>query len=447
MIEFIKTKKGFLIGSLFLCFATGIISCNTDAKEEAEKEELARILAHEKDSIAKSLALQAEKDSLLAEKKRQEAQVALEAEEKKKKEEETKLAEKKKIEEKKKSAEKTTIKTYASPPTPRPNENGLHAIIGVGDMMLGTNYPSKNYLPANGGRDLLSQVQNKLIDADVTFGNLEGTILDSGGKVKRCSNPALCYAFRSPESYVEHFVNAGFDVLSIANNHTGDFGAEGRRRTKQVLKNAGIEYAGLAGSDEYTVFEKNGIRYGFAAFAPNTGTCDIRNISKAKQIVKKLEGMSDIVIVSFHGGAEGKKHQHTPCKTEKYVGENRGNVCKFAHAVIDAGADIVFGHGPHVTRAMELYNDRFIIYSLGNFCTYGRFNLRDAAGIAPIVKVFVNSDGSFSHGEITPIYQGKTHGPKIDSKKRAIKKLQELTQTDFPNSGLEIYDDGTVMKR
>lgn len=319
-----------------------------------------------------------------------------------------------------------------------------YRIIGVGDMMLGTNYPSKNYLPANGGKNLLTEVNPILRDADVTFGNLEGTILNEGGTAKRCKNPSLCYVFRSPESYVQHYVDAGFDLLSIANNHSGDFGATGRKRTKAVLDKAGIAYAGLAGTDEMTVIERDGVRYGMAAFAPNVGTCDIRNIRKAKQIVSQLAEQSDIVIVSFHGGAEGAKNQHVPKKTETYYGENRGNVHQFAHAVIDAGADVVFGHGPHVTRAAELYKDRFIIYSLGNFCTYGRFNLRGAAGIAPIISLEVDEEGAFVSGQATAIYQAKTHGPKIDSQKRAIKKLQELTRVDFPNTSLVIGDDGEL---
>lgn len=320
-------------------------------------------------------------------------------------------------------------------------------IMGVGDMMLGTNYPNKSYLPANGGRDLLADVAPILQRADVTFGNLEGTLLDSGGKVKRCSNPSLCYAFRSPENYINHFIDAGFDVVSIANNHTGDFGAEGRRTTKRVLDESGIAYAGLAGTDEMTVFERDGVRYGFCAFAPNTGTVDIRNISKAQAIVRELETKSDIVIVSFHGGAEGEKNQHVTKKTEMYYGENRGNVHKFAHAVIDAGADIVFGHGPHVTRAMELYQNRFIIYSLGNFCTYGRFNLRGAAGIAPMIAVSVDEHGGFLHAEVTPIYQAKTHGPRVDTQARATKKLIELTKADFPDTRLSIGEDGFVLKK
>ncbi len=323
----------------------------------------------------------------------------------------------------------------------------LVSIVAVGDMMLGTNYPSASYLPANGGKDLLSEVTPILQNADVTFGNLEGTILDSGGTAKRCKNPAVCYVFRSPESYMQHYVNAGFDVLSIANNHSGDFGPTGRTKTKQLLREAGIQYAGLAGTDETASWEKDGIRYGFAAFAPNSGTVDVRNISRGKQIVEKLAAENDIVIVSFHGGAEGEKNQHVTRKTETYYGENRGNVYNFAHAMIDAGADLILGHGPHVTRAAELYNNRFIIYSLGNFCTYGRFNLRGAAGIAPILKLYLDENGGFVYGEVTPIYQGKTHGPKIDPEARATKKLIQLTNEDFPETMLEITEDGFIGKK
>ena len=320
-------------------------------------------------------------------------------------------------------------------------------IVGVGDMMLGTNYPSPNYLPRNGGKDLLTDVLDTLLNADVTFGNLEGTLVEKGKMSKNCKNPSLCYAFRSPESYADHFSNAGFDLLSLANNHSGDFGWEGRKRTKALLDERGIKYAGLAESDEMAILEKDGMRYGFCAFAPNSGTCDIRNINRAKQIVSKLVETTDIVIVSFHGGAEGVKNQRVPKRTETFYGENRGNVHAFAHAVIDAGADIVFGHGPHVTRAMELYKDRFIIYSLGNFCTYGRFSLSGAAGIAPIISLEVDEAGAFIKGQITPIYQQKTHGPKVDPQKRAITKLIELTAADFPDTPLEIKKDGQILKQ
>ncbi|MBI5914573.1 MAG: CapA family protein [Bacteroidetes bacterium] len=321
------------------------------------------------------------------------------------------------------------------------------SIIGVGDMMLGTNYPSKSYLPPNGGSDLLAEVREILLDADVTFGNLEGTMFDGEGSPKTCKDEANCYVFRTPASYIRHFSDNGFDVLSIANNHSGDFGPAGRKGTKAVLKNAGIAYAGLEGTDETAIFERNGVKFGFCAFAPNSGTCDLRDIAGAKSIVASLAKQCDIVIVSFHGGGEGADHQHVTKEKEIFLGEDRGNVNKFAHAVVDAGADVVFGNGPHVTRAVELYNDRFIAYSLGNFCTYGRFSLSGPAGIAPIVKVFTDENGAFLKGEITAIYQQKPHGPKIDPEKRVIKKIRELMAADFPNSGLEISSNGLISKR
>lgn len=313
--------------------------------------------------------------------------------------------------------------------------------------MLGTNYPSENYLPPNGGADLLAEVADVLVDADVTFGNLEGTMFDGSGTPKRCRDMSKCYVFRSPAKYVNHLLEAGYDVVSLANNHSGDFGAAGRLGTKKVLDEAGIHYAGLAGSDEWTTFERNGIRFGFAAFAPNSGTCDIRNLDKARRIVAHLDSLCDIVIVSFHGGAEGANHQHVPKKTEYYLGENRGDVHAFAHAVIDAGADVVFGHGPHVTRAIELYKDRFIAYSLGNFCTWGRFNLNGPNGVAPIVKILTDKEGAFVSGQIFSVFQTKAHGPRLDPHSRALRIIQELTAADFPDTPLTIDEEGHIWKR
>jgi len=264
-------------------------------------------------------------------------------------------------------------KEQSKPNLPKPPPEVLN-IIGVGDVMLGTNYPSARYLPIKKGKNLLPKNIIRILreDADVTFGNLEGTILNKGRTIKNCKR---CYAFRMPEYLANILATAGFDVVSIANNHVRDFGKRGIKNTLKVLSKLKIEAAGLLTRPTAT-FKKDGVKYGFTAFAPNIGTLNIRDIPKAKKIVQKLAQSNDIVIVSFHGGAEGTTNQHVTKRTEYFYGENRGNVYKFAHAVIDAGADIVFGHGPHVTRAVEVYKKRFIIYSLGNFCTYGRFKLR-----------------------------------------------------------------------
>jgi poly-gamma-glutamate capsule biosynthesis protein CapA/YwtB (metallophosphatase superfamily) len=246
-----------------------------------------------------------------------------------------------------------------------------------------------------------------------------------------------------PDAYLECILDAGYDVLSVANNHVNDFGLEGRISTAKLLKDAGVPFAGFR-TVPSTIFEKEGVIYGFAAFAPHTGTLSLKDYEGAAEIVAGLDSICDIVIVSFHGGAEGKDYQHVPCTDEEYLGYNRGNVCKFAHTVVDAGADVIFGHGPHVIRAMELYKGRLICYSLGNFCTYARFNLSGPNGLAPIVKVYTNRDGEFLKGEIVPFYQAGEGGPRYDLQGRAITKLQNLTAVDFPETNLLIGDDGVL---
>lgn len=317
------------------------------------------------------------------------------------------------------------------------------SIIGVGDIMIGTNFPSTSYLPPDSGKHMLAGVRSILLDADLTFGNQEGVILNEGGVQKNCSNPDVCYLFRSPEYLAKHYVDAGFDFMSLANNHAGDFGDTGRNNTMRVLEDLGIHHAGQL-AQPFTFFEKDNMKYGFVAFSPNNGTQSINNITEAVGIVKHLDSLSDIVIVSFHGGAEGKSHQHVTRETEIFYGENRGNVYEFSHKMIDAGADVIFGHGPHVARAIEVYKNRFIAYSLGNFATYGRFNLRGESGLAPIVKIKVDDEGYFLEGEIISAIQAGAGIPEIDSNNRAALKIKELTESDFPESKIMIDLKGNI---
>ena len=292
-------------------------------------------------------------------------------------------------------------------------------IAGVGDIMLGTSYPSARYLPpANNPELLLADVADSLRSADVLFGNLEGAFLNEGQPVKTCRDSANCYLFRMPEKYSNALKYAGFDVLSIANNHFNDFGLPAVRKTRHLLDSLGIFYAGLT-TVPYVIFEKDSITYGFCAFAPNAGTVNINDVAGAEAIVKTLSSQCDIVIVSFHGGAEGADFQRVPRTSETYKGENRGNVYDFAHRMIDSGADVVFGHGPHVTRATEVYKNRFIAYSLGNFCTYGRFNLSGPNGIAPLVMLRVDTSGRFLSGRIVPVFQAG-NGVRVEDRKSVV---------------------------
>ena len=317
-------------------------------------------------------------------------------------------------------------------------------ITGVGDIMLGSSFPSSKFLPPHDNPFLLLEsVADTLASSDITFGNLEGSFLNDGEAAKKCKDTTICYLFRMPERYISALTSSGFNILSLANNHFGDFGLPARIRTEEILDSVGIHYGGLL-EHPWSIFRKDSILYGFCAFAPNAGTVNINEVSKAGEIVKFLADTCDIVIVYFHGGAEGAEYQNVPKKDEIFYGEDRGDVYNFAHTMIDNGADIVFGSGPHVTRAIEVYKDRFISYSLGNFCTYGRFNLAGPNGIAPIVKISVDIKGKFLSGRIIPIYQPWPGGVKIDSNRRVINKIRELTTFDFPDALIKISDNGEI---
>ena len=135
------------------------------------------------------------------------------------------------------------------------DEKSEFTIIGVGDIMLGSNYPS-DLFPKNDA-NILENTQDVLQNADITVGNLEGTLFDTGGTPKSCDNPNVCYAFRMPSKYGKYLKQAGFDYLSIANNHSNDFGKTGIKETIQNLNNLNIRYSGIKGIAESTILEKN----------------------------------------------------------------------------------------------------------------------------------------------------------------------------------------------
>lgn len=320
------------------------------------------------------------------------------------------------------------------------------SIAGVGDMMLGTSFPSTKYLPPNDGRNLLDPVTALLKDATLAFGNLEGCFLDKGDPSKKCKDSTKCYVFRMPERYAPYFKEAGFDMLSLANNHAGDFGNAARTATIGLLDSLGIHHAGQT-IRPYTTFEQGGLKYGFVAFSPNSYTLQITEIEYAESIVRELDSICDVVIVSFHGGAEGTEHQHVTRQTETFYGENRGNVYEFSHRMVDAGADVIFGHGPHLLRATELYKDRLICYSLGNFATYARFSLSSPKHLAPIVEVFMKPDGTFLYAKVHNFVQHGEGGPEADDKSQSYTQLKKLTESDFPETNLQFTGKNLILRK
>jgi poly-gamma-glutamate capsule biosynthesis protein CapA/YwtB (metallophosphatase superfamily) len=329
----------------------------------------------------------------------------------------------------------------AERPAPAPRLVRTVTIAAVGDMMLGTDYP-ENILPDDDGAGFLADVAPILSAADVAVGNLEGVLLDDGEPAKQCSNPRACYLFRSPSRYVEHYRNAGFDALSLANNHSRDFGEEGRLASMRTLAAAGIHHSGLEG--DFATIEVDGLRIAFLAYAVTRNSNLVLDYDLARATVAGYAGNHDIVIVSFHGGAEGRNVEHLPFAEEEYFNEPRGNVVQFARAVVDAGADFVFGHGPHVVRAMEHYKGRLIAYSLGNFATYYGISVEGMRGIAPILAVTLDEEGRFIEGRIHSTVQIRPDGPSIDPENRALDLIRGLSNEDFGAPGLRFETDGTI---
>jgi poly-gamma-glutamate capsule biosynthesis protein CapA/YwtB (metallophosphatase superfamily) len=309
-------------------------------------------------------------------------------------------------------------------------------------MMIGTDFP-ENHLPDDDGESFLAAVTPWLSSADLTFGNLEGVLVDGGEPAKKCKNPSACYLFRSPTRYAKHYLKAGFDVLSLANNHARDFGEEGRTSTMLALDQVGIRHSGREG--DFASIKVNDIMVAVLAYAVTKESNMMLDYDFAEATVARFAASHDIVIVSFHGGAEGVDATNIPFAEEEYFGEPRGDVVLFAHRMVDAGADLLIGHGPHVVRAAERYKNRLIAYSLGNFATYYGISVAGIKGAAPILTATLDGEGRFVEGEIISTVQLRPDGPSIDERQRALNLMRGLTAEDFDKSGLVFLSDGRLM--
>ncbi|MCI6160671.1 MAG: CapA family protein [Prevotella sp.] len=317
-------------------------------------------------------------------------------------------------------------------------------IAMVGDIMMGTTFPQRA-LPADDGKHLFNQVKEMLGRADLAVGNLEGTLCDGGESTKRVSRTS--YAFRTPTSYSSLLAEAGFDYLSMANNHAFDFGKGGVESTEKALDKENIKYSGIAGRTEWAVVERNGVTFGLCAFGHNGYTMRHNDLALVKRVLATLKSKANVVVVSFHGGAEGSGKSRLPYGKEMFLGEDRGSLRDFAHFCVDAGADVVYGHGPHVVRCVEVYKDRFVAYSLGNFCTPFGMNLSGILGLAPVVQVKISAEGKFLKGKISSFVQHKGIGPREDKTHAAARQMKRLSEMDVPQSGAQIDNEGNITRK
>lgn len=344
------------------------------------------------------------------------------------------------------------IAAHPVPAAPATYErDGRYQIIGVGDIMMGSDYPQpgmdSRISPGADPADVIGAGMKALFtEADVVFGNFEGTLHTSSANAKYCSNPSVCYVFRSPPFHAAYLRSAGFTILSNANNHARDFGEPGRDATYANLEAAGFPVAGADQDGRRMAIQTldDGTRVALVAFGHNPGLPQVTNMGQVRSLVGQAEEAADITIVSCHIGAEGARHDRVTRATETFLGENRGNPLLFARTAVEAGADAVFCHGPHIPRAIEVYQGRFIAYSLGNFWTFGRFNLRGDNGLAPIADIEVDGEGQLLAARIVSARQDRPGGPYIDSTGAAAARIAELSRRDIPESNIRIDADGRV---
>lgn len=333
------------------------------------------------------------------------------------------------------SGGRSTSSTAVTPRVPR-DPAATVDIAAAGDIVMGT---SDYGLPPGGGRDLFDPVAS-LLTGDVVIGNLEGTLTTRNGS-KCGAGSSSCFAFRTPPSYASNLKDAGFTVMNLANNHAYDFGAAGQSDTVAALRRAGLKDTGRPGTSAL-VTTSRGVRVAVLGFAPYRWANRLEDIAAARTQVRRATTQADLVVVVMHAGAEGSDKQHVRPGTEYFLGENRGDSVAFAHAVVDAGADLVVGSGPHVLRGMEFYRGRLIAYSLGNFTGWKAFALSGPLSVAGVLQVTVRADGRYVSGRLAPTYMVAPGAPQPGG--GAVAAVAALSAQDFGARGARIAGSGTI---
>lgn len=242
-------------------------------------------------------------------------------------------------------------------------ENPEVSLIAVGDIMLAREVANRYKAQGDINYPFL-KTASLLKGADITFGNLENPIT-SGAPVATSS-----MVFRADPGVEQALKSAGFDILSLANNHMSDQGHQGVLDTIKYLNAAQIKFVGagknINEANQAVFIESKGFKFAFLAYndsdvvppnyeasADKAGTAFMR-VEKMRQAISMAKTQADFVIVSMHSGVE-------------YVLNPNERQTQFARAAIDAGAELVIGHHPHVTQPIEKYKGKYIFYSLGNF--------------------------------------------------------------------------------
>jgi poly-gamma-glutamate synthesis protein (capsule biosynthesis protein) len=260
------------------------------------------------------------------------------------------------------------LSVYLTTPEARPAETTLE-FVAVGDILLDRGVARQ--IERNGARIVFARVRDMLSNADLAFGNLECPL------TTKCYKAGGRISFQANPRYVESLTDAGFDIVSLANNHSMDCGRTGLLETMRNLKRSGLRWCGagktLAEAEAPVILYVKGIRVafvGFTAIAPPASaslkedepTVALASRAELQRAVAAARLKADVVVASLHWGVE-------------YASRPNDEQKDLARAAVEAGADLVIGHHTHTLEGMELIARRtdaetryaLVAYSLGNF--------------------------------------------------------------------------------
>lgn len=285
----------------------------------------------------------------------------------------------------------------------------------------------------------------RFLHGDLVMGNLEGTLADGGSA--KCSTYGVngCFTFRAVPSSASVLRKAGFDVLNVANNHAMDYGSAAQAQTLAALRAAGIDYDGLPG--QITYVQAGDAKVAIIGCAPYPWAQSLLKIAATQRLVRQAKLHADVVVVYMHAGAEGVSADHVTGRPEVFLGEQRGNPRAFAHAMITAGAAVVFASGPHVLRGMEWFHGHPIAYSLGNLAGNNTLSTGGSLSLSALLTLRLGADGHFVSGSIVPLRLDTAGTPAYDPSAAAVAMIGKLSREDFRANAVHLSSTGAIERR
>lgn len=328
-----------------------------------------------------------------------------------------------------------------NPPVPEPSRRV--SLVAVGDIMLARHV--ERLMQTHGTDYPFAKIEDKLQDADIAFGNLESPLSERGTPL-----PGKGICFRARPEMASRLKKAGFDVLSVANNHALDYDTDAFLDTLDLLRSNQIEPVGggknIDEARQPVIIEKNGLRIGFLAY---TMFADIYYDYRYRRTFRATETVSgvapleqeliledvaalrprvDAVIVSLHWGTEYSRY---PDPGQQELGR----------ALIDAGADLIIGHHPHVIQGLERYGNGLIAYSLGNFIFDQNQHLSTRQGL--ILELQLTADG-LSDLRVWPIFIQESQ-PYVMEGQQAREFLQIVQECTHKLGTEAAIDDNSLV--